>query len=509
MAPSFSDRSAPARTFPEWLASPWFFLFLSLAIGFVVGQAVTGHLAPRWIKAILGFVFMVALLRLPLYGVVCLFLIAFPFPTRIFLGNTNIIFVLFMLVVWGIKVRLGKEPAPPRTYLDYAAWFYIAVHLLSLVNVETSEDLSKGISQIEFLAAAVGLYALVSKVLRTERHLRIAFYSLAATSLLVSITGVMEYFLPTIRLIPDWFIAAGPGGRRFAEGGRVGGVFRFHGLLADFCAMMFIVQAYLFIRARSLWIRCVMSALMAAGVFQIFATANRGGFIIWVIGFLYFVWLGRSALTVRRVVVGLPVVFIAAFLIDVATAEYGKVLTLWVRLVTTQFKSGIPDTRVEVWREILKEIPNHIWIGHGPFFNLLGGKHALGRQWPHSAFLMYLWTTGIVGLTVFMWILLKSIVRSFPGPKLHLGEVPFSRGALAVTHVLILQFALAQIRDEHQRGNVYVFMMWAFFGLAVAARRIWLGSRGERSDVTAERSQVRRWVPRPSGSRFRSSRKGG
>jgi hypothetical protein len=212
---------------------------------------------------------------------------------------------------------------------------------------------------------------------------------------------------------------------------------------------------------------------MAADIFLIFVTANRGGFVIWVIGLAYFMWLGRAAITLRRVVIALPVVVLVGLGIELITSEYGRYITLLIRLTTTQLERGVPDTRVAVWREVLREIPHHLWLGHGPFYNLLGGGKVLGRQWPHSAYLMYLWTTGIVGLAAFLWILLKTAIKSFPGSRLNLARIPFAQGALVVAHVQIVQFALAQIRDEHQRGNVYVFIMWSFFAIAVAAERIW------------------------------------
>jgi hypothetical protein len=471
-------RAAP-RTIPEWLVSPWFYVLAAVGVGVLVTQIVTGTLAPRWIKALMGGIFFLSLLRLPLYGVACLFLIAFPFPTFIFLGNTNVIFVLFMLVVWGIRVRLGKEERPPRTYLDIAAGVYVAAQVLSFANVDTQVDLMQGLYQVQFLAAAAAFYYFLSKVLHSERQLKAILYALTVTSTLVSISGVMEYFIPTFRLIPDWFIAAGPSARRLEEGGRVGGIFKFHGLLADFSAMVFILQLFLFLRTRRVLPRVFLALLMFSDVFLIFVTANRGGLVVWLIGLAYFVWLGRSGLTLRRIVFALPVLLAIGVGVDLVATHYGRNVSLFWRLMSTQLERGVPDTRVAVWREVIAEIPEHLWIGHGPYYNLLGGRGALGRQWPHSAYLMYLWTTGILGLAVFLWILGKAMVRSFPGRRLHLARVPFAQGVLAVTHVQIVQFALAQIRDEHQRGNVYVFLMWTYFALAVASERIWKQGQAE------------------------------
>ncbi|MBM3286004.1 MAG: hypothetical protein FJY88_01425 [Candidatus Eisenbacteria bacterium] len=472
MAHRSSAPPYPTRTIRDWIVSPWIYIVLAAVLGLLAAQIVAGQIAARWVKALIGLIFVFALFKLPLYGVVALFLVAFPFPTYIFLGNTNIIFVLFMLIAWAIKVRLGKEPAPPKTYLDYAAWAYIGVHLISFLNVDTSSSLTNGILQVEFLAGAVGLYFLVSKLLRTERQLKIAFLALAFTSLLVSITGVMEYFLPAVKLIPDWFIAAGPAGKRFEEGGRVGGIFRAHSLLADFCAILFTLQVYLYLRSRNRIAKLFFLLLMAASVFQIFLTANRGGFLIWIFAILYLLWLGRGAITLRKVVIALPLLLAGGVLVEIVTARYGRIITLFWRLATTQLERGVPETRVHVWRRVLEEIPQHVWIGHGPFYDLAGGFGHFGRQWPHSAYLMYLWTTGVLGLAVFLWILGKTIAKSYPGGKLDLKKISFAHGAMVVAHVQVIQFAMAQIRDEHQRGNVYPYLMWALFALAVAARRI-------------------------------------
>jgi hypothetical protein len=251
--------------------------------------------------------------------------------------------------------------------------------------------------------------------------------------------------------------------------------------------MMFIIQLFLFIRTKSKLIRICLAALMVGGVFQIFGTANRGGFLIWVFGLLYMLWIGRKAITLRRVVIGLPMILMLALVIDLVTAKYGHYVTLWLRLIGTRLERGVPANRIVVWTNVLREVPSSLWLGHGPFYDIRGGPSVGGRGWPHNAYLWYLWTTGVVGLSVFIWILLKSIIKSFPGGNLNLAKIPFSRGVLVVAHVQILQFAFAQLRDEHQRGNVYPFLMWTFFGLAAAASRIWRESE-ESQEEEAEAS---------------------
>ena len=120
---------------------------------------------------------------------------------------------------------------------------------------------------------------------------------------------------------------------------------------------------------------------------------------------------------------------------------------------------------------MVSRIPEHPWIGHGPFIDLRRGA-AGGMYWPHNAYLFYLYTTGILGLVSWLWILLKMIWLSFPR-----GPVDFKRDSLArvtmvVFHIQIVMFAMSQVRDEHQRGNVYYYYMWILFALATVGWRL-------------------------------------
>ena len=41
-----------------------------------------------------------------------------------------------------------------------------------------------------------------------------------------------------------------------------------------------------------------------------------------------------------------------------------------------------------------------------------------------------------------------------------------------VNFIQLLMFAGAQLRDDHQRGNVYIYIMWILFALATISTRL-------------------------------------
>jgi len=483
MARRTVDHAGLPRTIQEYFTSPWFYLLLAAALGAFVTMLVYGQVPPRWIKASIGLLFVLALFRLSIRAVLLLFLIAWPFPTFIYLGTTNTIFIFLMLVVWWIRVALRVEPLPPRTFLDWAGAMYIVAHLVSFLNATTAFDLQEGIRQVVFLGFALGLYYLVAKLLRKESDLISAYRVLSVTSLLVGIIAVSEYAFPHLKLLPKRFMAVG-GGLMLGEGGhRLVGAFGSQILTADFGAIMFTMQLFLFIRAKNVFARIFYLLLMGMGIFQIVLAVNRMGFVIWVIGVLYVLWLGRGrgAAIARRMILLAPILLAAGGAIEKINKRYLETIALFQRFQGTQFEAILPDTRAMVWRHVMREIPQHLWIGHGPYYNLIGPGGGLERYWPHSAYLFYLWTTGVFGCAVFVWILAKTLYKSYPGGKLEIRDVPFAQGALLVGHVQVLQFAVAQILDEHQRGDVYPYLMWIVIGLAAASYRI----RSEQKDAAA------------------------
>jgi hypothetical protein len=461
------------RPLTDLALSSWIMIPLAILLGSFVAYQFF-HLTPRYIKLVFAILFFLAVARLPFHASLAMFLVLFSAPTYVNFGDTNVIFIGVMTVIWIGRVRLGLHPPRLRTPIDHALLVYLLIHVLSFINISDGYALKGAMQNMQFMTAGVLFYVLLVNTFRTERHLAGALNALCVLALFVDVTAIAEYNFG-LRLVPEWFLFSPALGSRFAEGGRAGGVFGFHGLLADFSAMTFYVEIVLGMRTRRRAAKLFYYGLAALSPVMIVYSANRGGLIIWAVGGLYFLWMYRHRVSWSKfslIVVG---VFLVVSSLGLVNQKVLNRLALFSRLLTTHFIKGVPENRVAVWSRVLEKIPEHLWLGHGPFIDLRRGART-GMFWPHNAYLFYLYTVGIVGLIAFLWILIKILRLSFPGGRVDFRNVSLGRATQAVFHIQVLLFALAQLRDEHQRGNVYVYYMWILFAFAVIGRRLISGT---------------------------------
>ena len=462
-------RAEYRRPFAELAFSPWLLLPLALILGgFLAFQFF--QLTPRYVKLLFAVAVMIGMVRLSFAASMTLFLVLWIAPTSIFLGDTNVIFIGVMTVLWLIRVRLGVEPRPVRTPIDRMAWIYLGLHFLSLINIE-SEFVWRGAQEsLKFTVAGVIFYFLLVNALRSERHLKMALTAMCVTAVIVDVTALADHYLGR-RLIPEWFIFAPAALKRVEAGGRAQGVFGFHGLLADFSAMSFYLQVMLGLRTGRRAAKLFYYGLALLGLHVISITANRGGVVIWVLGGLYFLWMQRHRIRWRLVALFTPVAAVLVAFAGVLSETVLFRIRVLSRLAQTQILRGMPENRVMVWTDLFQRIPEHLWIGHGPYIDLRRGI-AREMYWPHNAYLFYLFTTGIAGLVSWLWIVGKTLWVSFPRGGVDFARSSLARATMAIFHLQVVMFAASQLRDEHQRGNVYYYYMWILFGLTAVAARL-------------------------------------
>lgn len=471
------------RPVSELVFSPWVLLPISVLLGAFVAYQFF-HLTARYVKLLFALVVLLSLLRLSFTGSTALFLVLWTAPTSIFLGDTNVIFIGTMTVLWLVRMRLGLVPRPVRTPIDWAVWVYLGLHFLSFINIESELVLQGSTESMKFMVAGVLFYILIVNALRTEAELHLALRAMTVAALFVDVTALADHYFG-VRLIPAWFLFAPATLRQVEQAGRAQGVFGFHGLLADFSAMSFYIQVVLGMRARGRARKLFYYGMAAISVHMIAITANRGGALIWVLGGLLFLWYYRHR--IRWAVVALFTPVIAAL---IATAGLFSDQVLYrirvvARLAQTQLSRGIPENRLAVWSNVVSRIPEHPWIGHGPFIDL---RRGVSREmfWPHNAYLFYLFTSGVLGLLSWLWILGKMLWTSAPRGTVDFARDRLARAVQAAFFIQIVMFAFSQLRDEHQRGNVYYYYMWILFALATVASRLVRAQRVENRQAAGE-----------------------
>ncbi|MCA9729896.1 MAG: hypothetical protein KC729_19590, partial [Candidatus Eisenbacteria bacterium] len=335
-----------ARPFQELILSPWIVVPAALVIGWFLATQ-SSSINPRYIKLLFGLAFAIAAIRLPLPYTLAGFMLVFTVPTFIFTGDTNTIFIAFLAVVWLGKMSFRKVPRPIRSPIDWAILIYLGVHVLSFINLETTEAVEQSIRIMTFLGSGCLLYVLLVNNIRTESQLKLILQALCVTSAFVDFAGLVEYYAG-YQLIPEWFLYGA--GQSFLEG-RVGSVFGSHALLADWSAIMFFAQVVLGMRSNYRMAKIWYYGLAGLSIVMIFLTVNRGGAFAWGAGALYFGFLMRRQIRWAPLILAGPIGAVLLVLLQVAGADSMGHFRLFTRLAGTQIERGVPDTRVEVWRD--------------------------------------------------------------------------------------------------------------------------------------------------------------
>jgi O-antigen ligase len=462
------------RRVQDWLAHPLFWIVVAAAIGAFLGSQATG-LAQRYAKLIVGLAFMFIIFRYPTYIGVGVFMIVYPFRTTIQIGNTNLIFTILLAVTWVIRARLGSELRWQRTYLDWAILAYLAAHLLSFVNVTTREQLFKSYLFASHLAVPVLFYYTVVHVARSSKKLLLLSRVFTVSVAINYITAFLQRFAPGVKILPAWYVT-GMGTRQFfGEDAvqRIGGVLT-DPLMSDLAAIACVHQIYMALRSKDqpLW-RLAHWLLAATSVYVVSLTGNRGGLVALGVGLLYFFWIYSAELSWKRVGAALVVLLAVLTLGEKTLGRFEGNVTLLTRMAGTYVERGVPDTRRGAWAYAWGLIKQSPILGHGPYFSHEETYPGMKPIWPHNAFLFYLFTIGIVGLPTYLILLWRVLKRTWVGRGLRVGEVSLARGLTAVWHIAILQFIIGQMRTDHQRGDVYIYLMWILFSFGILARQIW------------------------------------
>lgn len=487
-------RPAPARGLPGrklrgLLLHPGLWAAVAAAIGLGMGLMVE-RFRLRYFKLIIGALFALAVLRLPTYLGVGLFLVVCSYPASLWIGDTNLAFILFLLVVWLVRVALGREEQPTRTYLDWAILFYIGALALSLVHVESGRELGDSWVVLRHILTPIGMYFLIVNAGRSERRLLVLTEAFLFGVTTVFFSVFMQRYYPGLSWLPRGYLGSPSGARLFgtqAGAIRLGGVYT-HALLSDVTAIAFVIRIYLaaYYR-RNAWMRAYhwFFALLSAYVLSM--TGNRGGLLVLLGGMAIYLWTFRRQYTLTRVVAGAALVAVALVGSEFLLFRFQTEGSLLGRLFRTQLVRGIPETRLGAWDFVWNRIAESPWIGHGPVYPIGETIQGVRANWPHNAYFYYLYTAGVVGLLAFLVICWRVVRHTRAGHGFAVRDISLARGLTAVFHVSVLQFLAGQMRTDHQRRDLYVYVMWTVFALAILAREVWDSERSGASSPAGRR----------------------
>jgi len=476
-----ADGELRGQRIQDWLNHPIAWLVLAALVGAFLGS-FAGGFGQRQTKLLLGLGYLLVLFRFPTYVGAALFLVLYAFPTPIWIGDTNFVFVTFVTVSWLVRMGIGLEERPRRTYLDWAIFAYLAAHLLSLTQVDRPEAMNRSLLALRHLTMPILFYYALVNAGRSERKLLFCARALTVSAIVLYFAAFMQRFAPGVAFLPRWYLSplGSPDVFAAAAQQRIGGVLT-HALMGDFAAVICVVQIYLAIRARGtpLW-RALHWVLVAVSIYVVSLTGNRGALIALVAGLLLFGWVFRREITAPRILVGLIALFGVLMLGERTLGRFEGNITLLTRMFDTYVERGIPDTRRQSWSYVWQRIADRPWLGHGPFYPLEGLSLSGKAAWPHNAFLFYFFSIGLVGLPTYLFLVGRVLKRTWVGHGLEVGRASFARGFAAVMHIAVVQFLIGQLRTDHQRADVFVYLMWILFALGILAREVWEDEKRRR-----------------------------
>ena len=159
---------------------------------------------------------------------------------------------------------------------------------------------------------------------------------------------------------------------------------------------------------------------------------------------------------------------------DSFLSEHTIAVSVLDRFANTKFQGMVPENRTMTWGPTLKRALEKPFFGHGPYYDT--GLGLTKVYWPHNGFLFFFFTLGLFGLLTFIWVIVKTIKESniwrakgIQGTRL--GDL------LALAQIWLFVLLWEQQRTDHQRDDIYPFIVWMCFativtGAAIARRKL-------------------------------------
>ncbi|HEU4929584.1 MAG TPA: O-antigen ligase family protein [Candidatus Krumholzibacteria bacterium] len=444
---------------------------VAAAAFFAAQQAVSPH--HRAIKGLVIMGLMALMFRFDMVYSVYLFAILFAFPTGISIGSSNTVLMTIIPMIWAVRATSARAPLLRRTPVDLAIGAFLMLHFVSLFNVTDPLLLAHSIVVIWRQLSACALFYCIYMFVNDEERLFRFGKVVCVTCTLVMLTAVVELFFPGKQIIPGWIGLSNKLGEGIlhhrVQGLRVGGSFDSHGMLADFGTQLVLFMAYFGIIARNPMEKVFWMGSVATTLIAILATANRGATSGLVLGFILALWFFRKRLGATRIALIAVAASVGLVVADTVLSERTIAVSVLDRFSNTQFEGLVPENRVMTWGPTFQEALNKPFFGHGPYFDT--GLGLTKRMWPHNGYLFYFFTMGLFGLLAFLWVIVKVFRESQIWRRRDIRDTRLGT-FLGIAQIWLLVLLLEQMRTDHQRDDIYPYIVWMCFGVIVSGAAI-------------------------------------
>ncbi len=390
-----------------------------------------------------------------------------PYPKGTVFGNTNLVFILLVFVIWLLRLSL-RTAAPARSSpIDLPIFGLLLCYILSFYNVQNAFALERAFQNFETLLACVLFFYMIVNNVRTQEDLRRFHQAQMVTALLVFAVAALEARTAGKIIIPGLIDFSGTLGHDFnTRDVRVGASFRDYELLSEYCGVTFLLMVFLWIRSKSQSQRVLLGLFTLFNVYTMFTTVTRGVIIALGLTLPYLFFTIRRHLNAVKFVSGVVAIVALAVTMNFFVATYTNSGDMFERLSQTRVVHGIvPEAREGAWLNAWKRSLVHPILGQGPYYGEMPGYEI---WWPHNVYLFVANLIGFPGLLLFL-LLLLGLVRVLRPVVDDLRHASYADAYLIIARTQLFMFMLNEIKIDYLRNAIYVFQVWMWFGTWTAA----------------------------------------
>lgn len=423
-----------------------------VGIPFIVGMALgvlTFFIKPIYIVLSVVLIILAAIvLSSPEAGLVITFL-ALPFSKTTYLAGLMALVTLSFI----IKFICGRRTFRFRL-LDIPVIIFMIMTLSGGLFSIGSGSLPRALVYVCFLFG----YFLVKTMFRSEKYVKRALYAVSLTAAVVSVIGIVEYFIGSPSAI--WQDAT-----LFASiRGRVVSTFENPNVLAEFLIFAIPISLSLFAAAKSAREKFAALLSSALGLVCLILTWSRGAWIglivsgVFTLLFIGHKWLVGATLALPLGVTG--VMYLSTNVISRLTS-------------ITNFSDSSTSYRIGIWKSTLAMLKDTFFYGIGvgsgafdavfPYYALSGITRA---EHAHSLYLQITAETGVFTLIIFLTVALLTVQKSLSFVKT--STVEKNRHYALGLICGIVAFLLMGLTD-HVFYNYRIYLLfWLIVGLSSA-----------------------------------------
>lgn len=391
-------------------------------------------------------------------GTILLLLVPFQsVQTRFGTSSVVLAFIVFIALI--LRKKPVRLPMLPH-FLFLLLWYLVT---MSLMNVSSYSQ--HGIYIFTFISAILVFWICYDLMYRVANPRQIIGIFIIMNALVAVYCAIQLWIGPGERLV--LFGISEMNMTRVRADGRLTGPFESAEITAQYLVMMQFLILHQYWHTTKTINRRLLVVLALLNLGFLVATGSRGEFLLLIGGMAVYLWLFRKQLGPRRSLAIAGSAAVALSIVALLVVNLTQFGGLFDRLAGTEFtEEGIPDTRQYLWPPVWNEIVKKPIVGHGPRFRYYHEERGVRYEnhtflkYPHNLYLFLLFTVGVPGLLLFMFVILTVGYRCWK--SMSKPNAPPYLSDLARTGVIIIMlFVIDGAKIEQMRLGLSDF--WHFF----------------------------------------------